>query len=189
MPYALWSRGRLIGHTDLGFVRCLPNRRTGWFHPTAEGERVMAIAVAVPPAIEAYVARTRELTCDVSEVQDELDRSTEGADLSAAFHHLEALDFQLRRDDGSVVPTEDVGIVDTHRLIALARELTEHEEAEEWGDVGDLFHDDDDDAAESIDDMLLESDDFREWAIGNVGRAAHPRYQIQVALFDDAVIP
>lgn len=199
MPYTLWSRGRLIGHTDLGFVRCIPTIRMGWLHPTTLGERVMPIAVAMPPAIHAYVNRARQLTGDAIAVQGQLDRSTEGADLAAAFHHFEALDLELRGEGGTVVPTEDIGVIDTHRLTALAPEWIERDELDQWGDVDDMLlesSEDDVRLAERIDHdaALIEeafgsSDGFREWAIGGVDESAFPRYQIQVGLIDDAAIP
>ncbi|MEO8334868.1 MAG: hypothetical protein ABI664_07840 [bacterium] len=196
MTYTLWSRGRLIGETELEFVRCAPGVRMGWFHPSAVGERVMQIAIALPPAMQAYVARARQIKGDATVVQAELDCSTEGADLSAALHHAEALEFQLHREDGSVVQTEDIGIIDTHRLTALAREIVDVEDAEDWSDVGDLLlescmtdaplEEDIDPDEAAIDDLLAESDGFREWAIGHLDEALFPRYQIQVAFVDDA---
>ena len=199
MPYTLWSRGRLIGHTDLGFARFMPRMRMGWLHPTAEGERVMPIAVGMPPAMQAYVDRARGIDGDAIAVQAELDRSTEGADLAAAFQHHEALELQLRREDGTVIRTEDIGVVDSHRLIELSRELRHRDHVEEWGDVGDLLlepseselqlEEDMDHDAELIREMFEQSDGFREWAIGAVDETRFPRYQIQVELFDDAAIP
>ncbi len=199
MPYTLWSRGRLVGHTDLGFVRFMPKMRVGWLHPTPEGERVIPILVGMPPAMQAYVNRARDLTGDATAVQEELDRSTEGADLAAAFQHHEALELQLRREDGSVIRTEDIGVVDTHRLIELSRESRPGEHVEEWSDVGDLLleqgeselelEEDIDHDAELMRELFEESDGFREWAIGEVDETKFPRYQIQVELFDDAAIP
>ena len=198
MPYTLWSRGRLIGHTDLGFVRVVPTTRMGWFHPTPVGEKVMPIAVAVPPVIQAYVERARQLDGDATAVQAQLDRSTEGADLSAAFNHFEALEFELRREDGSVVPTDSIGIQDTHRLLGLAREW-ENDEVDDWSDVGDMLlepsesdleleraieHD-----AALIEEWFAERDDFRDWAIGELNDPAFPRYQIYVELENSASIP
>jgi len=199
MPYELWSRGRLIGHTDLGFVRCFPKIRVGWLHPTAEGERVMPIAVAMPPAMQAYVNRARQLSGDATMVQEALDRSTEGADLAEAFHHHEALELQLRHMDGSVIRTEDIGVVDTYRLIELGREERQQEEVEDWTDVDDLLleqSESDRQLEEAIDhdvklvqEWFAQSDGFRDWAIGELDETKFPRYQIQVELFDDAAIP
>ncbi|MEO5814979.1 MAG: hypothetical protein ABIT20_06835 [Gemmatimonadaceae bacterium] len=179
----------------------MPAVRVGWFHPTPQGERVMPIAVALPPIVQAYVERARQLTGDATMVQGELDRSTEGADLSAAFHHLEALDLQLRREDGSIIPTEDIGIQDTHRLLELAREAEREMDAEcdEWGDVGDLFREPSESErqleedvqhdTELIEEMFPQSDGFRDWAIGKLDEDDFPRYQILVQLFDDSALP
>jgi hypothetical protein len=177
----------------------MPKMRMGWFHPTTEGDRVMPIVVGMPPAMHAYVNRARELTGDATDLQAELDRSTEGADLSAAFQHHEALELQLRREDGTVIRTEDIGVVDTHRLLQLSRELPQCEQVEEWSDVGDLLleqSETDRQLEEDIDhDVALirewfgQSDGFREWAIGEVDETQFPRYQIQVELSDDAAIP
>jgi hypothetical protein len=37
MCYTLWSRGRLLGETDLGFVFRHYGIRVEWFHPTRWG--------------------------------------------------------------------------------------------------------------------------------------------------------
>jgi hypothetical protein len=176
----------------------MPGVRVGWFHPTPEGEKVMPIAVAMPPVVQAYVARARQLTGDELMVQSELDHSTEGADLSAAFHHLEALDLQLRREDGSVIPTEDIGVQDTHRLLELAREV-EHDEVDDWSDVSDLFlepseserqlEEDIEHDLKVIEEMFSQGDGFRDWAIGKLDVDEFPRYQILVQLFDDSAMP
>ena len=55
MEYTITSRGRPIGVTDLGFKRVGGPLRSGWFHPNAEGERLMPVIAAVYPAVRAYV--------------------------------------------------------------------------------------------------------------------------------------
>jgi hypothetical protein len=107
MHYQLWSRGRLLGETHLGFARCLTTISQGWFHPNALGERLMPMATGVAPA-----ARTLHVLGS-----DETAR----ADLLAAVDQEEALELELRGENGSVIPTEDIGIIDTHYLLSLAR--------------------------------------------------------------------
>lgn len=197
MPYTLWSRGRLIGHTDLDCVRVLPTTRMGWFHPTPVGEKVMPIAVAVPPVIQAYVERARQLDGDSTAVQSQLDRSTEGADLSAAFNHLEALEFELRREDGLVVQTDSIGFQDTHRLLARAHEW-EAEDIDGWTDVGDMLLEPSEDDLEIeramehdvalVREWFSQRDGLREWAVGEIDDS-FPRYQVYVELVDGASIP
>jgi hypothetical protein len=42
VPYTIWSRDRLLGETDLGYVRCMPKHRMGDLTPSAIGERLLA---------------------------------------------------------------------------------------------------------------------------------------------------
>ena len=50
MRYTIWSHGRLVGETDLAWVRTDDCLRVGWFHPTADGEPL--IAPDTSPALE-----------------------------------------------------------------------------------------------------------------------------------------
>src|SRR5690349_422046 len=50
-PYTLWSRGRLLGETDLGFIYRDNGFRCGWLHPTEIGERILPEAAGVAPAL------------------------------------------------------------------------------------------------------------------------------------------
>ena len=43
MPYTIWSHGRLVGETDLGFDYDSGNCRAGNFFPTEFGETLMPI--------------------------------------------------------------------------------------------------------------------------------------------------
>ena len=51
MQYTVWSRGRLLGETDLGFIYRENRHRCGWFHPNDLGEQLMPAAVGVAPAM------------------------------------------------------------------------------------------------------------------------------------------
>jgi hypothetical protein len=138
MPYTVWSRGRLIGHTDLGFRRAMRRARCGWFLPTPEGERVMPVISAVSPALRAFVHREPTDAPDESPEGSALRgrRSTQYADLAEAMQHVEALALELRRDDGSVVQVADIAIQDTQQLVELAR-LDVPDDAEEDWDLDD----------------------------------------------------
>ena len=123
MQYTLWSRDRLLGETDLGFLFREHGFRCGWFHPTALGERFMPFATGVGPALNA----------DFMIGPD----ATTRADLLSAVDYEAALELQLRGPDGAVIGTESIDIVDTHHLLSLGecelREsapLTPEEEAE-----------------------------------------------------------
>lgn len=121
MRYTIWSHGRLVGGTDLAFPRVMDEMRSGWFTPTAEGERVLAVATATLPTPRA--ARSSE----IPELPDipEAGGSSHAADLAEAAHHLASLDLELRDEGGILVPTEDIGFRDTRALLEPAHDRLE----------------------------------------------------------------
>ncbi|MEO7455737.1 MAG: hypothetical protein ABIY52_05700 [Gemmatimonadaceae bacterium] len=162
MPYTVWSRGRLLGHSDLEFRQCFPLARTGWFHPVEGAE----------PVLEVF-NEPRRVILHARDNHKELVR----ADLAATSDRAEALELELRGDDGQVVRTEDVSIRDMDLTMEFAkmsdaREMFESSpEAELLGlaegeDIGsDLF-----DFADVDDDEPYEVDEEIEW----------PKYQLTV---------
>lgn len=203
MRFTVWSRGRLIGETDLGFPPVIAQARSGWFEPNAEGAKVMPVVAAVLPAMRAYVHRNAVDAAGNRLVQPELVGSTLFADLAEALHHAGALELELRREDGSVVPTEDIGIQDMEQLLAL-------NPPEEVGDEGGPWEWEDDpfppDSVRAEGDIPLGDDgeerpaewpDFEEgepgeWVPGPLELpmpAAPPRYQIHVLLPPGEVLP
>ena len=42
MRYTIWSRDRMLGESELDYVRCMPKHRMGDLTPTAVGERLLA---------------------------------------------------------------------------------------------------------------------------------------------------
>src|SRR5919199_598978 len=107
MQYTLWSRGRLLGETDLGFVFRPKGFRCGWLYPTALGERLMPAATGVAPALLTQWIVGPDPTAR--------------ADVLSAVDHEEALELELRGPGGAVVTTDDIAIIDTHHLLSLAR--------------------------------------------------------------------
>jgi len=193
VQYIVSSRGRPIGTTDLGFVRVDPRSRFGWFHPNAEGERLMPVIAAVLPALRAYV-RNREGGDDVpaaSPVPGAL------ADVSEALQHLESLDLTLHHEDGTLIPTEMMSIQDTEQLLELAREVEGREEIpvhEPFDDSGsEAFEQDREpgtpqaelDAALAHDLALIEAADWEPDGEPSV----FPRYQIFVVPVSADAIP
>src|SRR4051812_3856264 len=51
MSYTVWSRGRLLGASDLGFIQIYSHMRMGWFLPSAEGEKLMHVLTGTGPAL------------------------------------------------------------------------------------------------------------------------------------------
>jgi hypothetical protein len=106
MSYTVWSRGRLIGHTDLAFTEAVPGARAGFFFPTERG--LAAVRIAVEAAEVLLAAR------------DGGDHTTFKADLVAATDRCEALLLELRGPDGAVIPTTDISIRDTELMASWA---------------------------------------------------------------------
>jgi hypothetical protein len=166
MPYTVWSKGRKLGETELGLVRIMPDARMGWFVPVAEFDGLMLIATGEQLALYA----------DASP-----------ADLAAAHQHRESLELELRREDGSVVPTAGIGIRDMEALLAWDARKHAADPPEYWDDADDpLLGWDEQDDSELLDDFLTESEfDL----VGESGDARSedvtlPRYQIHVELID-----
>jgi hypothetical protein len=186
VPYTVWSQGRLIGETDLGFVRIIDQFRSGWFHPNADGERAMPVIAAPLPAMRAFLHRDQKDATGRSLVQPALYGSTLFADLAEALQHLQSLDLELRREDGTVVPTTDIGIQDTHRALELAaeREAEIDIALDIDAEVGDDFMID----ADLSDDEPLDpylDEPWTDWTPDELEGPALPRYQIHVHLLDD----
>lgn len=202
MPYTVWSRGRLIGETDLGFHPLIEQLRSGWFHPTPEGERLMPMVASVSPAMRAYLHRDKVDASGNGFVLPELEGSALFADLAEAFQHLLSFELELRREDGSVVPTSDIGLQDTHQLLALAEEEEIDGASVECLEVDDHPADGIEDVepfdaellrrGELPDDVLGEwVDDIStgSWTPEEPDENRFPRYQIHVQLLRGDAIP
>lgn len=194
MQYTVSSHGRPIGVTDLGFVRTGTPVRSGWFQPNEEGAKLMPLISALHIALRTF--RQREMRqprpCDATEP-----RSPDAvADVKEALARVEALKLSLHRPDGSVVPTEMVGIQDAEQLLA-SNEIDDPSlhgngwsvDADVDGAVGDAveqFFDGpwDHELNEGSDELA----DLEPW-LPDDELPALPRYQIHVWLADDAVIP
>ena len=164
MHYTLWSRGRLLGETDLGFIYRENGFRCGWFHPNEIGERLMPDATGVAPAIRIEYMIGPDQTAQ--------------ADIAAASDRQEALALQLRRSDGVTIETEYISIIDTAYILSLPEPELDLEDGEELDE-------------EILADLeALEA----EWAHNEIVSANEPepefpRYQIQVQLIDPASVP
>jgi hypothetical protein len=205
MSYTVWSRGRLIGETDLGFVRVFARTRFGWFHPNADGERSMSVIASVLPAVRAYFHRDAGDAGGRPRMQPAPRGSSEFADLAEAYQHLGSLDLELRREDGSVVPTADIGIQDLQQLMELFPVEDDIDADEEFNkEVDEEFDDDlamtegdlpwqregmsDMDVTERVLAPYFDEPDA-EWTPDDLEEPQHPRYQIYVRLLRDDAIP
>lgn len=212
MQYTITSRGRAIGTTDLGFQYRPGSSRMGWFQPNADGERLM-------PVITAVSITTRTYSSNIGQAGESADaehpESMFLADVAEASQHVEALDLELRREDGSVVPTEFINIQDMDELVAWSDKLEATRDGEGWKHcdatadplydlLEDIFDEELDEELDKLDEydpqFDLEPDDELMFGDGFADSAApwtpdeykpdpSMRYQIYVDLVNPAEIP
>ncbi len=161
MPYTVWSRGRLVGHSELAYARAFPDMRMGDFEPTAIGEALLPIILGVSPALRALYD-VLEKTPDPgsgaarhdTEFPPVVRLTTVYADVVSSQDEIDALALELHDSAGHIVKTEWLWFQDTYRLLALARE----------------------DRTALDPDLAFEDDDREPW------EPEPPRYQIMVGL-------
>ena len=139
VPYTIASRGRPIGTTELDFMRIDGSSRSGWFHPNALGETLMPTVALVLPAMRAFVCRDVKGEDGQSIVQPSFRGSSLFADLAEALHRVAALELTLHHQDGTIIPTQIVGIQDTEQLLALTNWSDVHDECD--APIGDADED------------------------------------------------
>jgi len=104
------------------------------------------------------------------------------ADLVAANAYAEGLELELRREDGALIETTDIGIIDTHYLLAVA-DAAEHD------------HDYDDELSPEqeaeIEELVAEIREDARWTTTAEPTEPRqmPRFQIQIELVDPADVP
>ena len=180
MPYTVWSRGRLLGESELAYRRTWPRFRAGDFAPTPLGESLMSIIDGVGPALRALYEVTetdRQLHQDGDSPNGwpaRVRRTTEYADAVSIGDELESLDLELRDPSGAVVKTDWISIRDLEQLLAA------YPEGEDDTDI-ELTEED----QQAVDEMVAEfealpwDDDPEPWQ----GEPKElPRYQIMVGL-------
>jgi hypothetical protein len=198
--YSLWSRGRLLGHTDLAYVRWMERLRSGDLYPTEIGEALLPIVTAVSPAFIELSRATRDMA-DTDDSEEAIRArchavrlTTEHADASAESDRREAMELELRSPDGSVIPTEDIDVRDTAFMLALAEESMDDFDLE---DIDPIFATDEQKELLEMmahDEAMFEQD-FADWDDDTSmpyvpdDEIIYPRYQIHVRLLDDAAIP
>ena len=103
MRYTLWSRGQLVGHTDLDLHTVTPTMRQGFIEPTAEGAPFLADATCVWRAL-AEVKRGIRARGERVAADDDL--------VQGAFRRREALDLELRDESGAVFDCDFMRVTD-----------------------------------------------------------------------------
>ena len=199
VQYTVWSGERQIGVTDLGFRYREGGSRTGWFFPSTVGEPLMP--EIVDPLIGSYFKRS-ERTATGPLSTDEFARFIE---YERACERSAAWDLRLRREDGTFLPTESVGIRDVEALLAC---YADDEMSEDELEGAFDFDDDpteawkrafeDEATAELRRDIEHDRALIEEWAEEQASETQQwtpeddeplPRYQIIVLLSDPSAVP
>lgn len=199
MSYTLWSRGRLLGSTELGYAYKPHRSRMGDFVPTELGEKLMPIAAGLSPAVMELARVSRAMdrpdsntAVPAEERLDRLRRTTEWADYAAAEAQSEALDLELRGPDGPVIATEWIGIRDTQFPLSLDGDpFSDDWSSEDFG----TFDPEREAALEKaieadralLDEMQEGFDDQHDW--DEASDSDLPRYQIHVRLINNKSVP
>ena len=192
--YTIWSGDRLLGETDLGWVRCMPKVRSGFFHPTELGTRFMPTICGVSPAMREVFRLRRVIEGDDQADGASfraLERTPEYADMLEAIQHELGLALMLRGPDGCLIATEHIFIQDNEYLLSLADEADESEMFESrWDETldpeleGSIAHDI---------ELLFGSGDVDDWESDDWApegaKAPFPRYQIHVRLIRNGDVP
>jgi hypothetical protein len=189
----------------------------GWFHPNADGERLMPVVASVSAATRAYAFTIGRRKVRDTSPEGEQRESMLLADVAEAYQHVGALDLKLHREDGSLVSTEFVSIQDTDELLAWADMDDAFRDGESWkyGEIApDPLYDPLDDvldeeldeacavgagagAGEDFDfdaeDELLFGDGLADcagpWTTNDDEPPSLPRYQVIVMLAEPGLIP
>jgi hypothetical protein len=184
VPYAVWSHGRLVGKTDLGFILREGNHRTGHFFPTEFGESLVPIFNEPRRLIKARGELPRDARTSDHPAWIALNSA-----LEAACERERALELELRDEHDAVIPTEDIGIRD----MDLTLELYPGDES----DYDDVII-----TPEQQAEFELEIEEMQEWArdmrreLELLGQrdvvdaeAPLPRFQVQVSLVHEWSVP
>jgi hypothetical protein len=185
VPYTVWSRGRLIGQSDLAYRRTFPKLRAGDFYPSEFGEKLMSIITGVGPALLAFYDVVDAARLAGEEFQpnehgdwpEKLRQSTEYADSESISDELASLALELRDESGAVVKTDWLRFQDTHRLLAQA-----HKADDELNPDFEL----DEELQAEIEEMRLALEDALQTAFASDpepwNETEFARYQIMAAL-------
>jgi hypothetical protein len=191
LTFTLWSRGQLLGESALDFECPIPLVRAGDLHVTDLGLRLLSrVTDARGDALWGAHALEREVVPGGSE--QERSRIMEVcADLAASANYHRALELELRRPDGSIVPTERIDVNDTEFLRAFGAACDE-EEGFISGEAPGA------DPPVTVSTWTEEDDVFGELGIldpelqcpgDDSGEPSVPRFQLMVTLWNDAAMP
>ncbi len=115
MQYKVWSRGELIGETDLGFRGLgFDGCRSGHFLPNARGEKLMDELASDSHCMRAYMHRNYR-DADGNDLLDpEYVNCDWFADVAEHLHQTATYELELRDENNALVRVSEIGIQDKH---------------------------------------------------------------------------
>lgn len=125
MPFSLWSRGQLLGESDLELPTGDALHLTGPFRPTAAGVEAMPILTGVATALFGLapmferegLIEEQPTEAKGEAVFDAFHGTDEGTRAMEALRRFAALQLEVRDTEGQVLPTEAIMV---HDFAALA---------------------------------------------------------------------
>lgn len=124
MRYSLWSRGRLLGYTDLDIHAETPTMRQGFIEPTPAGRPLLEDATGVWRAMADRRRSERARDGDKTAEDDQL--------VSASLNRREALNLELYDENGVAVECDFMRVHDLFDLNAgVVDEMNDTEEEDQ----------------------------------------------------------
>jgi len=108
MRYSLWSRGRLVGYTDLDIHTVTTTMRQGFIEPVPEGKPLLEDATGVWRAMAAEKRARRDDEGHVA--------ADDNDPVMQSMNRCEALELELRDEEGYVFEFEFLRIYDLFDL-------------------------------------------------------------------------
>ena len=115
MQYTVWSRGELIGETELGFRGLgFDQCRSGHFHPNTRGDELMDELASDSHCMRAYMHRTYRDASGNDLLDPEYRNCDWFADVAEHLHEVAEYNLELRDEQNVIVRTSEIGIQDKH---------------------------------------------------------------------------
>ncbi|MEO7360128.1 MAG: hypothetical protein ABI120_07355 [Gemmatimonadaceae bacterium] len=123
MVYTVWSKGELVGETELGFRGLgFEQCRSGHFLPTARGLELIDALASESHCMRAYMHRDFRDANGMGLLDEEYEESDEFADVAEYLHHLTPFALELRDEHNTVIAVSEIGIQDKHPWCSTKRE-------------------------------------------------------------------
>lgn len=115
MQYTVWSRGELIGETDLGFRGLgFDQGRSGDFHPNNRGRELLPVLKCDSHCMRAYMHRNFRDADGNGILDPEYVGSDWFADIAEHLHRTAEYALELRDANNAIIATSEIGIQDKH---------------------------------------------------------------------------